>query len=435
MPKRLIQDISVKKKGINLFKKGSIKRIETEGLSERLAVRSFIREKDYISKNSKIFLWIICIVSVATFLFLLSSTLSTASVIVTPKKQKINLNDTYDITAKKEAGGLHYEVINLKKDLTESLVSDGEKEVEIKAVGKAVLYNNFSASNQRLINNTRLQSLDGLIYRIRQSVDIPGIKTINGVKTPGSAEVEIIADMPGDKYNMKLSDFKGDFKIPGFKGTTKYDSFYGRLSADLSGGFIGKVSSVSDQKLSAGREELKNTLSESLIKDIYLQKTDQSFIFKDNYFIQFSDLPDSSVNTDYKITEEAVIYAIIFNKDELSSFIAKNKIKDFDGSKTDILWNDNIQAVISGNTPKPWTENSLKIKLAGDADIVWSYDKEGILSAISGQNKSILKDILDENKNSIVEIKASINPIWKQTFPENIKKIKLIDSVRDNLAR
>jgi hypothetical protein len=447
MPKKLIQDMFVKKRGTDFFKKKPSLRVEEETHSKKPPVRSIAPDKHIafenrvygeksISKNSKIFLWIICIISVATLLFLLLSIFSTASITITPKEEMVTLNDTYNIISKKEIDGLHYEVINLKRDLSEPLASDGEKNVERKAVGKAVLYNNFSTANQRLINNTRLESLDGLIYRIRQSVDIPGMETKNGIKIPGSVEVEIIADMPGEKYNMKLTDFKGDFTIPGFKGSTKYDGFYGRLSSDITGGLIGKVKSVSDEKLSAGRAELKNTLSDGLIKDIYLQKPDQYSLFKDNYFIQFTDLPDSSsIDSDYKITEEAVIYAIIFNKDELSAFIAKNKIKNFDGSKVDILWNDNIQSAITGATAKPWQESSLKIKLTGDADVVWSYDKAGILSLIAGKNKSILKNILDENKNSIVEAKVNISPAWKQTLPDNIKKIQLIDSVRDNVTK
>jgi len=444
MAKKLIQDIVVKKTGINFFNKNLSKKPEAEEPAIKLSINNISSEKhtharhhkhheEKVSKNSHIILWIVCIITVATLLFMLMSTFASATITIIPKDKLLTMNDTYSMNAKKGIDGLYYQVINLKRDISKSITSDSEENVERKATGKAILYNNFSTSNQRLITNTRLQSVDGLIYRIRQSVDIPGIKTINGVKTPGSVEVDIIADVAGDKYNMKLSDFKGDFKIPGFKDSAKYNGFYGRLSSDLTGGYIGKVKSVSDQVLSANRNELKNTLSEGLIKDIYLQKPEQYYIFKDSYFIQFTDLPDVSGEKDYTISESATIYAIIFDKSELSTFIAENKIKGFDGSKVDVLWKDNIQATISGVTAKPWTESSLKIKLAGDADIVWSYDKDEIISEIIGKNKSVIKDILNTNKDSIVGINAVINPRWKQTFPSNIKKIKLIDSVRDTL--
>jgi hypothetical protein len=252
MPKKIIQDIFVVKKSIRMIKKSDIrdgffidhkKTCNEENVKNHLVDKleaeeigvddnEYVEEKKYVTKNSLMFLWVICIISIATLLFFLSSVFATATLTITPKNQIVALNDTYNIILDKSVTGLHYQVMTIKKELSKTLETDGEEYVERKATGKAILYNNYSTSKQRLINNTRLDTKDGLTYRIRQSVEVPGIKTIAGVKTPGSVEVEIIADMPGDKYNMKLSDLKGDFTIPGFKGDPRYSLFYGRLSAD-----------------------------------------------------------------------------------------------------------------------------------------------------------------------------------------------------------
>jgi hypothetical protein len=40
---------------------------------------------------------------------------------------------------------------------------------------------------------------------------------------------------------------------------------------------------------------------------------------------------------------------------------------------------------------------------------------------------------LEDNKTSITEIKASIRPQWNQSFPENPKKIKIVDSIRNTI--
>jgi hypothetical protein len=378
-------------------------------------------------------LWIVCIASIATLLFLLSSTFATATLTVTPKNQTVALNDTYNIATDKTIPGLHFEVMTVQKDLSKNLDTDGTEYVERKAIGKAIIYNNYSASSQRLINNTRLETKDGLVYRIRQSVNVPGIQTVKGVKVPGSVEVEIIADMPGDKYNMKVTDLKGDFNIPGFQGDPRYDSFYGRLSADATGGFVGNVKKVSDANIQAGRADLQNSLKDELIKEAYATKTDNYILFKDNYYTQCNDLPDDSSTAEYKITEECSIYAIMFDKNELSSFIASNKIKDFDNSKVDIMWNDNDIVILSGITAEPWTESSLKAKFTGPAEIVWSFDKNSILGSIVGQDKSIVNSIIESNKNSLSEIQATIRPMWRSTFPDDQNKIKVIDTIRDNM--
>lgn len=460
MSDKMIQDIYVVKKSIRMIKKSDISdnsltkkknktsSKETHSEEEKnsdlvdkfpLPKKTKINNADYtenkesVTKNSLMFLWGVCILSVIVLLFLLSSVFATATLSITPKSEIVTLNDTYKIVSDKNSSTstLHYEVMTITKTLSKNLETDGEEYVERKATGKAIIYNNSGPSNQRLINNTRLETKDGLVYRIRQSVDVPGVKTISGVKTPGSVEVEIIADMPGEKYNMKLSDLKGDFTIPGFKGSTKYNTFYARLSADTTGGLIGSVEKVSDEKISLGRLSLKDTLKSDLIKEVFSKKPDQYILFKDNYYIQCTDLADESEVKSYKISEECSIHAIIFNKEELATYLAKNKIKNLDNSKVDILWDDNNQVSIIGSTEKPWNETSLKARFAGQTQFVWSYDANKILDSIIDQDKSVIASVITDNKNSIVEIQANIKPMWKNTFPKSKKSIRVIDTVRD----
>lgn len=272
----------------NLIKKIPFKNIDDEEKintdnTDKINDDEYIEEKKYITKDFLFLLWIICIASIAVLLFLLSSTFATAVLTITPRSENFILNDTYIISSdKNNADNLHYETMTIEKDLSKILETNDEEFVERKAIGKVILFNNFNIS-QKLINNTRIETKEGLIYRIRESINIPGIKMIDSVQTPGSVEVEIIADMPGNKYNMKLSDLKGDFTIPGFKGSAKYATFYGRLSADINGGFIGKVKKVSEEKLITDREELKNILKDKLIKEIYSKKPEQYILFKNNY--------------------------------------------------------------------------------------------------------------------------------------------------------
>jgi len=459
MPRKIIQDIFVVKKSIRMVKRGDVKKdpfsiekkvpirktTDEKIINNRLSEEEKLydndapvyEEKKKVTKDSIIFLWIILIAAVAVLLFILSSTFSTATVTITPKNQDITLNDTYNITSDKTVGTstLHFQVMTIEQKLTKALETDGEEYVEKKAIGKAVIFNNSGTQKQRLTINTRLETKDGLIYRIRDSVDVPGIKTIAGVKTPGSIEVDIIADMPGDKYNMKLSDLKGDFTIPGFKGTTKYTTFYARLSADVLGGFTGNVKKVSEDKLTEGRTDLKNNLTANLIKDAYSKTPTDNILFKDNYYIQCTDLPDDSATSVYNISEDCTINAIIFNKSDLASFIATNRIKSFDNSKVDILWNDNDTVSLFGTSLKPWNEITLKAKFTGPAKVVWSFDTNEILSEIVGQNKSIISSVIQNNKTSVTEIEATIRPMWKNTFPTNSNKIKVVDSVRDSLNK
>jgi hypothetical protein len=433
MAKKIIQDIYINKKSIRLIKK-SRSNVKHEEIRENNKKDEHIEKKrtlEKVSNNSHFFLWGLCIVFVALVLFLLSSTFSTATITITPKIQTLVLDDTFNITTDTtNTKNLHFQIMTVKKTASKSLETDGEQYVELKAMGKVIIYNNDSTSKQRLINNTRLSTPDGLIYRIRNSVDVPGTKVVSGVKTPGSVEVDVIADVAGDKYNMSISDLKGDFKIPGFKDSTKYNTFYARLSSDITGGFIGNQKKVSQDNIIAGRNELINSLKTDIVKDIYTQTPEQFLVFKDNYFTQINDLPGVSKNSSYEISEEVIAYVVMFNKVELSNYLAKIKIKDFDNSKVDILWSDAISASTTGSTAKPWTEKTLKIKLTGQTRFVWVYDPKEILSAIKGQSRDILQILLKQTP-PIKEIQASIRPQWNSTFPKNENKIKIVDSIRD----
>ena len=442
MTRKIIQDIVVKNKKSSLSKEDRLNLLASRKKPEPVVKEEtvFYEEtdilaigpnKERVSKNSRIFLWLLGLALIATAFFLMSSVFARATITVTPKNESISMNDIYTVVAKKESPGLHYEVMTIDKTATKSLETDGEENVERKAMGTVVIYNNYGSQNQRLINNTRLETSTGLIYRIRESVDVPGIKTINGTKTPGSVAVEVIADQAGEKYNMKVSDLKGDFTIPGFKGSPKFEGFYARLSSDISGGYIGKVKKVSESKLSSARNELKNNLKLELIKSVYSQKPGGYIIFDNNYYVEMSDLLDSSSADNYIISEKGTIHAIMFNEAELSSFLAKNKIKDFDNSKVDALLGKNFSTELSGSTEKPWTENSLKVRFSGDAKISWSYDKDKIISGIAGENESVIRDIEVRLRNSIESISSEIQPFWQNDFPKNPEKIKIFDSVRN----
>lgn len=458
MARKLIQDIFVKGKTADairaesdndLIKRNSEKQAQEKDSFEKkdsfdklFSKKKKIPEEiggyggpeEKISKNSHVFIWAICIIAVATLLFFVSSFFSTATISITPKSEPVALNDLYMITTSTSTTQglvLHYKIITLTNTMPEALQTNGEEGVSKKATGKARIYNNYSTASERLANNTRLETKDGLIYRIIQPVNVPGERTINGVKTPGSVEVNIVADLPGADYNMKLSDFKGDFTIPGFKGMPEYKGFYARLSTDMTGGYVGNAKTVSASVLSAGRTQLKNDLQTELIKDVYSESGNQDKIFPNDYFMQYTDLPDVSDAANYTISESATIYAIAFNKTELADFIAKNKLGDYDNSNVDAIWNDDVSVKVSGMTAAPWLENQLKATFSGDVKIVWSYDSEKIIGEAAGQNKSILEDIMNENKSSIINMSASIIPAWVNNFPKNTDKIKIIDSVRD----
>ena len=58
--------------------------------------------------------------------------------------------------------------------LSKTILRSEPKEVNQKAQGELTVYNNYSEAPQILIKNTRFQTEDGKIFRIGDSITVPG---------------------------------------------------------------------------------------------------------------------------------------------------------------------------------------------------------------------------------------------------------------------
>jgi hypothetical protein len=151
---------------------------------------------------------LVVIIGLLTFVF------NSATVTIVPKHEDIqDMSKVYSLSLTGDAGTIGYTLATSTLTKTKTLSVSETKVVESKASGKIVIYNNFDSEPQRLIKNTRFESAAGKIYRVNQSVVVPGK---NGT-TPGSIEVTVYADEVGSSYNAAPTDFT----IPGFKGTER----------------------------------------------------------------------------------------------------------------------------------------------------------------------------------------------------------------------
>ena len=152
-----------------------------------------------------------------------------------------------------------------------------------RAGGTVVVYNNYSSGPQVLMQNSRLQTPKGFIFRTTHRVVVPGKK---GDK-PGSIDVEIAADAPGEKYNVGFSDFK----ILGFAGTPKYDKFYARSRSDAAGDIKGGIAGQSKVVGKAEADALIKALEEKVRTRLAAKLADE---IKDPYVV-FSDMIESTI--------------------------------------------------------------------------------------------------------------------------------------------
>lgn len=383
--------------------------------------------------NPKYVLWSIAGLCILALFFGISIIFSSATVTITPRTENITFDNESYVAKLNSAGDtdIAFEVLSVKQEAGEIVSATEEKEVTQKATGKIVIYNNYSTAPQRLINNTRFEAANGKVYRINSSVVVPGISNVGGKPIPGSIEAIVFADQPGEDYNMKVADLSGDFKIPGFKGDVRYNSFYARLKEDITGGFIGKQRIISEELRKGALEIIKIKLKEQLLKELYAVKPENYLIFKDGYSVVYTNLPDTAIDTDKaKINIEASLNGIVFNNIKLTKYLASKKIDNYDGLAAELIPADDLVTVITGSDSTGlWKNNTLQLKLTGNAVVRWVYDKESIKKDLAGKKEADLAGLVTKYKNTIKSIQVVFRPIWTRYFPDDLNKIKIQEQI------
>ncbi|MEK7556050.1 MAG: hypothetical protein AAB523_02045 [Patescibacteria group bacterium] len=391
-------------------------------LKPRVRERLIIEER---RGGRRILLWSAALFAALVLVFSFLSLFTGANVTITPKQDTGVIEGEFSAYKEPAPGELAFDVMILAKDEGKDIPATKERQVERKASGNIIVYNKHSTAAQPLIKNTRFEAPEGKIYRIKESVSIPGTKVEAGKMIPGSLEVTVYADEPGESYNIGLSDFT----IPGFKGSPQYENFYARSKTEMTGGFSGVVKYPSEEDIKVAREELQNTLKEQLLAEANVQKPDNFILYEDGIFISYEgeDKIEETSDDTARITERATLNGVIFNKDELAKFIAKQALQNrYDGSAVTIPNVDQITFnVVDKQSASPF-DKSISFSLSGTVNVIWTVDEEGLKAALVGKPKKGLQfqEVLAAFPY-IQRAEASIKPFWKRTFPDSVDKIHI----------
>ncbi len=361
-------------------------------------------------------------VVVIGFIITMMTVFSSAKVEVTPKRQPLPISTSIQATTEIATSSVRYETIKLSK--TKSLVVDakGEEMVERRAQGKITIYNNFSTEPQRLITRTRFESESGLIYRIPESIIVPGqTKSANGALVPGSIEVTVVADEPGDKYNVE----KANFTIPGFKNDPKrYAGFTAKTSL-IEGGFIGKIRTIDTIQKTTALLKIETELTEELKKEVLAQIPNELIALTGSMVFNFKELPQQDSDSTATLSKEGTVYVFAINKESLSSKLIAtevSKIKEWENIPAVIKNLDGLRIETSLKLDDLASTKPLSLKLTGAALIEALLDLDLLSSKLAGISRDSISEVAT-NQPGILGIKATIRPMWKRSFPSSQSKI------------
>lgn len=338
---------------------------------------------------------------------------SGAKVEVTPAT-----NDVYvasDFTATKSSGELPFEVVTIEKTIAKNVPSETTEQKNDPASGTITIYNE-QATSQPLIKNTRFQSPDGLIFRIRDSVTVPAGSAAN----PGTVSVTVYADEAGDRYNIGPAEFT----VPGLSGSAAFEAVYAKSTAAMTGGFSGTRPTVSEATIEAQTAELEGTLSSQLNEEILTKIPEGYILVPGSYTITYEPQPDTpGQGNTVDVKMRGVMTAVVFPNEALAKAIAYQVVGTYSGQPVMLEKLDTLK-VTPAVSDAPVAADTYAFNLTGNARIVWKIDEARIAGAVAGKTREgaqvVLSGFPEVDKALLV-----LRPFWSGSFPQDPDKIKV----------
>lgn len=392
------------------------------------------------SKGLKLFLITLGIViCIAGLGYIASVYFSRATISIVPKTVPIAINSTYILRG--------YDVVTLKGVATTSVPAANGSPISTKAQGKITLYNTQVGQSQRLVAGTRLSIDSGKIYRLVSSVVIPGgtsgtvgSSTIKAGQLPGSIVASIIADQPGEAYNITNSSPVSDFHIPAYKGTPKYSAVYGRIRSEITGGFLGTKKIVNQALLASTTASLQTSIVAPLLAQARSALSPDRIMYDSGYVSSFEPVT---------ITYEDATHATVRVRGtvNIASFKRGDLVSQLAGSSTmagltqygyETVGLDSLTFKLVGKTASTSTavstttattsgsiNGSITARIQGNVKLIAHVPKEEIQKRVAGASLADLDKVLSPFNSVIQTVSAELMPQWAK-IPNDIKRINIV---------
>lgn len=333
------------------------------------------------------------------------------------------------LTVDKKAGNVDFSA-NLipgisfqeEKIFSQEFMSTGKKMAEKKAEGVIRIFND-SQQDQILIAQTRFQPP---LEKFRQSLEIgenPWFKTTQTIVIPAKnyRDVKVLADSPGEKYNIESSNFA----VPGLAGTPQYTFVYGESFEAMKGGLKKELSEITQEDLEKAESALKEKATKE-IKNALKNKIPSDFIFlEEQVFTEISEAssfsPVGSELEKFTFQLKAKTVTISFKREDLENFSEK-----FISSQIPINKKIDQKRLKIDYSPETVNIEAGKIVLSLnlEAKIYSDIDKLSLEKTLSGKSLTETQFFL-QNQEEIKRAKVKFWPFWVKQVPQELEKINL----------
>ncbi len=342
---------------------------------------------------------------------------SSISIEITPRQELANVDVLFKAAAEPKKDELPLEVMQLKGQESGTAKATGIKQLSKKASGQIIIYNAYSSQPQNLVSGTRFQASSGKIYRISQTITIPGAKISEGKITASETEATVYADKPGEEYNSDLTDFT----IPGFQDPGKRAKIYSRSKTKIEGGFVGEASVIAESDIKNLESALKEKVQAHLSKTPN-PKPDEFLLYENGKKIVFDKLNNAPKAGDqaeqFELTESATFYGYLLKKSDINRVLAEKYFSPDIASKIELANAENLNFVMESSDA-----TSLTFSLQGKAHFFWKINEAALKNEITQNVKDI--GLFFQNHQEIEKAKVTYAPSWWRFVPKQDSRINI----------
>lgn len=378
--------------------------------------------------RTKIIIVAVVVLIFVVAIFLATGNLTQAEIFVVPKTVEISVDGEFTAWRSELAdSGLVFDMVSLpEKTVTRPVEVVGVEQVEQKASGQIIIYNNFSNEDQALVAQTRFEAPGGKLYRIQKPVVVPGIYKKDGKNLPGSLEATVFADKAGEEYNIGLADFT----VPGFAGSQRFSKFYARSKTPMTGGEIGYRKQINPEAEKKARADMRQELWDKLTNDAQAGLPDGFVFYDDAVFFDFSDTTnfaarDGNDPEPLELKETGTFHSLVFSGPELTrAILEKGGVE----TSPDLLRATNLGRLTFTLNNKdeinPQKSEKISFKLSGTVMAEMKIDEEALVAKLLGQKEEDVTELVKDIPE-IKEIRVDLSPGWSSRLPRLSEKVKV----------
>ena len=349
-----------------------------------------------------------------------------ATVTVTLKQKTVPFEQLVEISQNNTKSGMRESTVLLRGQL---MVSQGNISLPVSGIdettkdpsyaeGVVSIVNEYGTSPQKLVATTRFETPDGKVFRLRSGITVPGGKMVGGVLKPGIIDAEVIADKPGEQYNIGPVE---RFSIPGFKGTPRFDKFYGFSKADMVGGSSAlSLSSVSTSTNGESEQSIIEKLQTSL--ETKMQILDSAKLTIPDgarlFTVTKKDIQTSSSGP--LLYVEGTLKEIGFNEKDLYDVLGAYLVKEA-GEKMRVR---KVNLSYSTSTPN-FSSGSVLMKVKGDIIYESDTDIDALKISVLGKSTNEVKAYM-LSVPGVESAKITFRFPWTVKIPKSESKVDFI---------